>query len=45
MIGGNSIKIRGKMFENCMEGYIMVAQKGGRSQFGAQEEKEVEGSC
>jgi hypothetical protein len=45
MTGENSIKIRGKMFENCAKGYIMVAPKGDRSQFGAQEEKEVEGSC
>jgi hypothetical protein len=37
-----SVEILEKLFENCVRGYIMAAQKGVRSRFeGAKEEKEV----
>jgi hypothetical protein len=40
--GEISVEILAKLFENCIRGYIMTAQKGDRSRFeGAKEEKEV----
>jgi hypothetical protein len=38
---GKSVNLVIKLFENCIRGYIMLRQKGGRPRFGGQEAKEV----
>jgi len=41
MIDKISVKISGKLFENCIKGYIMLVQKGYRSRPKGPYEKEV----